>query len=99
MMLLVPAPMENRKAVRGAISVICFGLFSMTPAAPEPDAHAARAGAHDDRSQHDQCFEHELDAHVISFRASGCPSGGCALSGEGVVQGRIRGADVLEGSR
>ena len=32
-MLLVPAPMENRNAVSGAIRVICFGRFSMTLAA------------------------------------------------------------------
>ena len=33
MMLLVPAPMENRNAVSGAIRVICLGRFSMTLAA------------------------------------------------------------------
>src|SRR6188508_2073807 len=33
MMLLVPAPIENRNAVIGAMNVICFGRFSITPAA------------------------------------------------------------------
>ena len=113
MMLLVPAPMEKRKAVRGAISVICFGRFSMTPAATETiqsmppaaciiaaDVTTARmiaraaAGGSPGGSrkmktstkvprppqsptptpparvpmtiapEHDECFEHELDAHV-----------------------------------
>src|SRR4051794_951750 len=35
MMLLVPAPTEKMKAVNGAMRVICFGRFSMTPAATE----------------------------------------------------------------
>ena len=33
MMLLVPAPMENKNAVKGAIRVICLGRLSMTLAA------------------------------------------------------------------
>src|SRR6478609_2837846 len=35
MMLLVPAPIEKRKAVSGAMRVICLGRFSMTPAATD----------------------------------------------------------------
>src|SRR6478752_4604129 len=35
MMLLVPAPIEKRKAVSGAMRVICLGRFSMTFAATE----------------------------------------------------------------
>src|SRR6478609_3741259 len=35
MMLLVPAPMEKRNAVSGAMRVICLGRFSMTFAATE----------------------------------------------------------------
>ena len=117
MMLPVPEPTQKRNAVSGAIRVICFGRFSMIPAAtdtiqsmppaaciiaaavttarmiasaaaggspgglaededqderaeaaPETDADAPGPRAHDDGPEHDECLEHEADAHGVSFR-------------------------------
>lgn len=40
-MLLVPAPTENRNAVSGAISVICFGRDSMILGTDQTFTHNA----------------------------------------------------------